>query len=99
MSTIEKGQQNGSFGSTRSGDGRWTRVKIFRRHDDLRQLVEHQRRIRALGTVVAPDHTPALPSPVEPELAPVISLAALRARRAGHPSGGARSSAPVTVRN
>jgi hypothetical protein len=71
-------------------------VKIFRKSDDLRQLVVHQRLLRALGTVVAPPPTPA---PAEPELAQVVSLAALRARRAGHPSAGGGADAPVTARS
>jgi hypothetical protein len=72
-------------------------VRIFRKNDDLRQLVEHQRLLRALGTVVALPATPA--QPAEAELAQVVSLAALRARRAGHPSGGGGSDAPVTARS
>jgi hypothetical protein len=72
-------------------------VKIFRKNDDLRQLVEHQRLLRALGTVIAPPPAPERPTPVEPELAPVISLAALRARRVGHPSAGGGTTAPVTA--
>ncbi|HUP72276.1 MAG TPA: hypothetical protein VM282_04450 [Acidimicrobiales bacterium] len=74
-------------------------MKIFRKNDDLRQLVEHQRRLRALATVVAPPPTPAQPVPAEPELAQVVSLAALRARRVGHPSAGGGSDAPVTARS
>ncbi|MEO5840011.1 MAG: hypothetical protein ABIQ73_27920 [Acidimicrobiales bacterium] len=74
-------------------------MKIFRKNDDLRQLVEHQRLLHALGTIVAPAPPVEPPAAVEPELAPVVSLAALRARRVGHPSAGGRSDAPVTARN
>ena len=84
-------------GARRTADGR--SVKIFRKNDDLRQLVEHQRLLRALGTIVGPAQTVEPPTPVEPELAQVVSLAALRARRVGHPSAGGRSDAPVTARN
>jgi hypothetical protein len=71
-------------------------VKLFGKNDDLRQLEEHQRALHALGTVVAPDPEPVPAVPAEPELAPVISMAMLRARRVGHPSAGPRSNAPVT---
>jgi hypothetical protein len=74
-------------------------VKIFRKNDDLRQLVEHQRLLRALGTIVAPAQAPEPPAPAEPALAPVVSLAAQRARRAGHPSAGGRSDAPMDARS
>jgi hypothetical protein len=75
-------------------------VRIFRKNDDLRQLVEHERRRRALGTVVSPAR-PAEP-PIAAEdatVAPVISLAAARARRVGHPSAGPGTDAPVTARH
>lgn len=78
------------------------RVKFFRKNDDLRQLVEHQRRRRALATIVAPvshEAGPATAAPAEPRLAPVVSLAAARARRVGHPSANGRADAPVTARH
>jgi hypothetical protein len=74
-------------------------VKIFRKKDDLRQVVEHQRLLRALGTIVASAQAPEPPAPAEPELAPVVSLAAQRARRVGHPSAYGRSDAPMNARS
>ena len=53
----------------------------------------------ALGDIVTPAQAPEPPAPAEPELAPVVSLAAQRARRAGHPSAGGRSDAPVNARS
>lgn len=81
-------------------------MRLFRKNDDLRQLVQHQRRRRALGTVVSPVRhgTPAT-APAEAhteadgDVAPVISLAAARAQRVGHPSGAGREDAPVTARH
>jgi hypothetical protein len=73
-------------------------VRIFRKNDDLRQLVEHQRLLRALGTIVAPAQAAEHPAPAERDLAPVVSLAAQRARRVGHPSAGGRSDAPLDAR-
>jgi hypothetical protein len=74
-------------------------VRLFRKNDDLRQLVEHQRRRRAFGTVVASAHSKPPPVGAEPDLAPVVSIAAARARRAGHPSIAGQSGAPLTARH
>jgi hypothetical protein len=71
-------------------------VRFFRKNDDLRQLVEHQRRRRALSTVVAPAPSPTEASGEE-RGAPVISLAAARARRAGHPSSGRDAKRPLSA--
>ena len=73
-------------------------MKLFRKNKDLQRVAEHQRHLHALGNVVT--NQPALPPTVEatPELATVVSLAALRARKVGHPSAGGRSDAPVTAR-
>jgi hypothetical protein len=72
-------------------------VKLFRRNKDLRRVADHQHLLRALGNVVA--NEPAGPAiEAEPELAPVVSLAMLRARKVGHPSAGGGSNDPVTAR-
>jgi hypothetical protein len=73
-------------------------VKFFRKNKDLRRVAEHQRLLQALGNVVTSEPAPAPTIVAEPELAQVVSLATLRARRVGHPSAGGRSDAPVTAR-
>ena len=70
-------------------------LALDRTHPVLREP-NTVRLLHALGTVVAPDPEPVPAVPAEPELAPVISMAMLRARRVGHPSAGPRSNAPVT---
>jgi hypothetical protein len=78
-------------------------VRLFRKNQDLHQLVEYQRRRRALGTVVATpvdalmSVTDELGVGDDDTIAPVISLAAARARRIGHPSVGAGTDAPLSA--
>ena len=73
-------------------------MKLFRKNKDLQRVAEHQRHLHALGNVVTTQ--PAPPPVVEavPDIATVVSLAALRARKVGHPSAGGHSNAPVTAR-
>ena len=63
----------------------------------MRQLESYRRHLRALGQLVArrPAVKPVVPTEDSAELAQVVSLAALRAQRLGHPSAGGRAKPAV----
>ena len=73
-------------------------MRLFRKNKDLQRVAEYQRHLHALGSVVTTQPAPPPAVEAEPELATVVSLAALRARKVGHPSAGGRSDAPVPAR-